>query len=464
MAAISWEAEHRTEKSETLRNKEYPRQKRVTYFLGPRFVRHKDTQAWVDFHSTSSFMQNAYCALEVYPDHVRLFDPEGSAQVGLEHFLLQYHNGLDWEDLPTTPQTSSVLPDAGGVITTLTFDTPHGIFRVEYDLRTAAPLKHNITFTNSTQDTHTYRVVLQVSQIPSKTIWYHELDPYRIVSKTLQDPLSLVRPYFAIGETEQSPIYQEHLHKLGTTKPLTREWTPRILQEIRFIPFPKDLTVQVFMGPFLLAPREALEIDPTTTTYKTLASADDAYYDGTWGYADATNYHGYFGIENHTFWRWALNVTDGSTIDSAYLKIYIWSDWAHAFSAAIRTLDLDNCGDYTTDRSGQSTVGNIAWDQTSYGSPAAQRTSPDIKTQIQAFIDRVAYASGNYIGMRLDEGDAGADEICASHTHDEGTDAYRPRLEVTYTAPAPPAAGVTRSLRRRKTSFSPRITKRNIRK
>jgi hypothetical protein len=173
-------------------------------------------------------------------------------------------------------------------------------------------------------------------------------------------------------------------------------------------------------------------IDPVEKTYNVTASADDTHTTGKGanGYTDIENRFGQgSGTVHRLFFRWSIDVPDGATIDSAYLWIQASLEDTGAFTSYIRLMDQDSCADFTSSPHNLATTGSVSWSMPSFVADTWY-SSPDLKTLVQSFIDRAGYSSGNYLGLRLDEGDANGDDRWA-YLRDQGA-AYAPKLVVTY--------------------------------
>jgi hypothetical protein len=174
-----------------------------------------------------------------------------------------------------------------------------------------------------------------------------------------------------------------------------------------------------------------------TVVYQIAASADDAiaksgtYYSNLaytyWpNVAGSTEYRG--------FMRWAVNIpkTAGynTIIDSAYLSNAGYSGSSTPQTLRVYLLDYDSCPAFTSNPHSWSVTGTYA-DATAAttGWLTWFNSTADIKTVVQAFVDRAGYASGNYLGLR-GEGVSGGTAIRAA-SYDQGA-SYGAKLTVTY--------------------------------
>lgn len=132
-------------------------------------------------------------------------------------------------------------------------------------------------------------------------------------------------------------------------------------------------------------------------------------YDDTTASSDnnaVTNDYMFFPYNSDTlrqpFYRWQVSVPAGATIESAYLKVRAGATRAVDTSIRLWLLDYDDCATfYNNNPFGSPLVTGTDVDWTlPYFTAGAWYTSPDIKTLVQAFVDRPGYTPGNYLGMR----------------------------------------------------------------
>lgn len=191
----------------------------------------------------------------------------------------------------------------------------------------------------------------------------------------------------------------------------------------------------IYVSTFIHA---SLAVTPTTVTYQINASKDDAWSkvdDVEW---DDDKYY-LSKSDLRAGCRWSIDIPKGATIESAYYigRAKSSSDWGVWRPAIIRiqAFDQDSCDDFDA----------IFWDwpvmpgYVDWTLPAFQKnrwyTSPDLKTIIQAYIDRAGYAVGNYIGLKF-TWQSGREPGHEVWTWDANPISAA-KLEVTYTAPVP---------------------------
>lgn len=164
------------------------------------------------------------------------------------------------------------------------------------------------------------------------------------------------------------------------------------------------------------------------------ASYDDDYASPTMHYpTDQTVMWGKFSVALRGFLRWSLDIPYGATILSAVINVTC-SACTGTFTSNISLFNFDDCPSFTTNPFSWSvTSDHVSWYIDEWTNNYVY-TSPDISTIVQAFINRAGYSSGNHIGLRLDEGDAGTTERAAiwSFNQEAGHPEYIPILIITY--------------------------------
>jgi len=160
--------------------------------------------------------------------------------------------------------------------------------------------------------------------------------------------------------------------------------------------------------------------------YATIASVDRSSVWVDFGRTDD-------GTIRRSFFRWALSIPAGATITSATLTLVGYGvTESDIFTAGIKLIDSDDCPAFTSNPFNWGVTGNVDWSLDTWSAGAA-KTSPDISALIQSFVNRAGYTEGNYIGLRVDEGDATAGEIRHAYAY-EGGAGKAARLQITYEA------------------------------
>lgn len=176
----------------------------------------------------------------------------------------------------------------------------------------------------------------------------------------------------------------------------------------------------------------------TTTTSPAVGSNDS----GAWEVAGtpALSPVSVFGTSSEWLGvRFALNVPQGATITSAYLKITSNGGWGGgAGSATVYGHDTDDSSAFNaglennlSDR--PLTSANVAWSTGAAWTNNVVYSSPDIKTVLQEIVDRGGWAAGNYLSLLVRGSGAGSTN---RPIYDyETAPAKAPVLEVTYQLP-----------------------------
>jgi hypothetical protein len=185
-------------------------------------------------------------------------------------------------------------------------------------------------------------------------------------------------------------------------------------------------------------------VQASTVQYQVAATADDTYCTSTnnSNYGATTMRFPYSSDTERGFLRWAINVPDGATIQSAYLKVKATGSAGDANPTTVRLqlLDYDNCPSFATPGNPYNwavAAGSVDWQEPGTWTAGTWYTSPDIKTIVQTFIDRAGYSPGNYLGLR-GQRMAGLYKYVyqwANGTHTDGA-----ILEVTYSTNVAPTA------------------------
>ena len=180
---------------------------------------------------------------------------------------------------------------------------------------------------------------------------------------------------------------------------------------------------------------------PTVSTFTIESSKDDA-----WSKKDDVNWADdkYYlsRADRIAGCRWRIDIPKGSSILHAYFVCRARSDSADVNNVVrIQVFDQDSCDDFD----------DIFWDwpvmeeYVDWQLPSFSKdiwyTSPDIKSLIQAYVNRTGYKSGNYIGLRFEpQKTSPAEHEVWSWDGDVESAA---KLEVTYIPPQPPFADFT---------------------
>ena len=190
-------------------------------------------------------------------------------------------------------------------------------------------------------------------------------------------------------------------------------------------------------------PAGDLVFDPTVTPGIAANSEDVYYHENTSTSTEFTNgisgvhYWGrYSGDHEHGGYRFVVNVPQGATIDSAYLKpTVVDSGSANTMEIAAEDADDSSAWNYSSLKPWNDhqditpTTARVNWDLSSLSSGPV--SSPDIKTIIQEIVDRAGWQSGNHISLHV------VHTGTTSGNVETGMDDYSgsnpAQLEITYT-------------------------------
>jgi len=456
-----WKLEKRLRYATQEQDSENPRLKRTTFFIGPRHVKHHSTKEFVEFSYVTSpkfasekdcrvFAQNSHVAIEIYDFYAKLFDPDyENVSVYDERFDVQYlfktKPSETWRSVDYYNPTIEVISLEDGVEIKKTFDTDYGTktLEISYIVRTGRRLKHNIKFTNKTMDSNTFRVVMKLAGITNTKVTHKD----GMVEITKETKIG-AKPFFFIGEDNQHLRLTEYLWSLGVTNEETGEWTATTLQDIVFDVHAQGCKADIIIGNYTLGENESLLIDPTTSTWQVGASSDDCRVVENNTYFDKDISEQWAGWRESYTQNWSsgqrftsVNIPQGSTINSAYLRLKGRLVQGTA-DTKIEGEDTDNAATFV-DRADWDarvhTTASVAWHGITGWSDGTWYDSPDIKAVIQEIINRPGWSSGNALVLFwMDDGSVhGEDNFAIAYNYDDDP-ADAPKLEVTWTPPAPP--------------------------
>jgi KaiC/GvpD/RAD55 family RecA-like ATPase/PKD repeat protein len=177
----------------------------------------------------------------------------------------------------------------------------------------------------------------------------------------------------------------------------------------------------------------------TVVTYTIQASKDDAWSkidDVKWD----TNEYYLSTADTISGCRWRINISKGATILSANLICRARNNISGKNTTVrIEAFDQDSCIDFDEIFWNWQVMGEyVDWRLPDPFLPNAWYTSTDLKTIVQAFINRAGYNVGSYLGLKIkfQSGDSAGHEIWS---WDFNT-AFAANLEVAYVPPEAPVA------------------------
>lgn len=176
--------------------------------------------------------------------------------------------------------------------------------------------------------------------------------------------------------------------------------------------------------------------------------ADDGYSSdpgGYWSNTVSAHFTGYYSSNGKTYYSYSrftgVSGLSGATIDSAYYKIYRWSD---SYQTNVLTkvyaedAEAPSAPTSNSDHLGRTrTTAGVDWDGTL---ASGLNTSPDVKSVIQELAD--GYDPSAILILHDDDGSSDIN-LFHSVAADYGT-GWGAKLDITYTAgggPSGPAAG-----------------------
>jgi len=171
-------------------------------------------------------------------------------------------------------------------------------------------------------------------------------------------------------------------------------------------------------------------------TYDVLANIDDAFCDANTSYVNdpvsavTLTFGKYMGVVNRAFVRFRSMIPQGAKISSATLKVTSAAtlNWT-SFLPVIRLVDIDNCPDFLSNPFNLPvSVLGVQFDAKYWVARALY--SLDVALLVQEFVNRSGYVPGNYIGLRIDEGNSVLSERQAGYQ--KGTTGTSCQLVVSY--------------------------------
>jgi len=135
---------------------------------------------------------------------------------------------------------------------------------------------------------------------------------------------------------------------------------------------------------------------------------------------------GYYGIDNIDVCdmglRFQLNVPKGATITSAKITLrYNPSDFVNDnCPLLIKAVDSDNCGQWAPDHPpcyDAKIATTVPWNANGYFHKEDTYDSPEIKTIIQAIVNRAGWTANNYIGLVIEDNGCPSGQFIAANNY-----------------------------------------------
>jgi len=306
----------------------------ATLYAKPKVFKGKTDSKWKKHKLTDNrpdhvLVQSANCCVEVHPYYAKYYDPNHEeVRLHEERWVVQRLFKTvpkeDWRDVDVYNPRMSVEETANGITATVTYDTDYGSLIVRYIQRDGRPLKHEVTFTNTSGETETFRVLQRWAGIVGakcngKDIPLSIEDIREVGFLRFHRADKLARE-FNIAENLWSIIYNsDRTEKMDQClqRPVNIETYVRTTQ---------GLKADFIFGNWTLKQGESLTIDPDT--YTATPPTDDTF---VWEYYPDTNYgsDANLYVRSHEdddirlFVEFDLSsIPAGATIDVATLRLY----------------------------------------------------------------------------------------------------------------------------------------------
>jgi len=158
----------------------------------------------------SVVLQSANCCVEVFPTCASYFDPQYKRRkVEKEEWILEKKEGREWRVVSLKSPSLFAEEIAGGLRAVVEWETAEGPFSVEYLQRDGVPLKHNISFLNTSGGSGSFRVKQHWTGINGS-----QIDKKEIVSET-QLGVGWKKPTLVIEDDKGEFQIRENLNGLG---------------------------------------------------------------------------------------------------------------------------------------------------------------------------------------------------------------------------------------------------------
>ncbi|KKK74693.1 hypothetical protein LCGC14_2881220, partial [marine sediment metagenome] len=116
-------------------------------------------------------------------------------------------------------------------------------------------------------------------------------------------------------------------------------------------------------------------------------------------------------IKHRAFLRFKLTIPKGSTIKTASIKnLESLNDTPETFPTTIRLIDADSAPDFSLNPWDLTVTGQVDWLVGAWTTGGSYNT-PDITALVKTYIKKAGYQSGNFMGVRIDEGTAVANQV-----------------------------------------------------
>jgi hypothetical protein len=137
----------------------------------------------------------------------------------------------------------------------------------------------------------------------------------------------------------------------------------------------------------------------TTVTYAIESSEDDAWTKSDTVRPDEVCFY-LSKSDMRAGLRWQVSIPEGSIIESAHVEVKARSVSLSGPKCKILLINQDSCAPFNTIFWDWDTTLNVIWDLPTFLLSGWYDT-PELKSLVQAYIDRSGYQPGNYLGFIL---------------------------------------------------------------
>jgi len=364
---------------------------RISMF--PQNCKHYETKQFVSSVFENNYLVKGYylvqtsgILIKVYNWKTVFYDPDGNKTiVNDERFQVEKYDKVEgWTKIDLYNPFLTDLSNSTHYIIARVFDNPEGKLSVKYILSEGTGLKHEINFTNKSNDKGEYRILMLLNGIEGNVLSYGNVTR-EITEETIINP-----DYFHIG---------------GLTENLRRVEADKLKKTV----FDKEqdtVKAKTYMGNYTLKKDESLFIDPDSDTWAVSHSYDDGYdyYSLSWKMDRTSNTvfikssptstnrnHG--GVKFNDIGN---VINKDSSITTAYITFDVFGTIYDDVDCTITGDDRDDPPQFSNTDLVQTrtmTSASVTWDETSIGSEL--HDTPELKTIVQELVELEDWGSGD---------------------------------------------------------------------
>jgi len=267
-------------------------------------------------------IQSAQVAVEIYPYYATFYDVDHEeVRVYEERWVVQrlFKEPDEWRDVGAWNPIIEVNEYANGIIVTNTYQTDYGSLTVEYYQMDGRPLKHNVTFWNTSGSTEIFRVVQRWSGIAGDRV--NHIDGQSIITsaEVIDSPVFKFTKEdgsLSVLENQSAMYFDGDGNKL----------LDRNLQSVVIDTHPQGLKADFIFGDWLVGENQYLFIDPDTATLDSPAFESHMIYDRDTTYTRGTATYIYSGVtisnlNMRMVFEWDISgIDDGASITDTVFK------------------------------------------------------------------------------------------------------------------------------------------------